>query len=161
SPRSTKQFSTTRQKVSPAIPDHPIFCGTMVVQGDRAECRVYGEHVQIEAPGKLLARLAALCDGEHDREEIILELSSEWRRRNVLDLMRSCAEAGVLQEASDQTVSLWRLVSNPVLYGESPSNDAIATWVRVARGQLNGTNGLEYRSIPDFPLRQALQKRKS
>jgi ribosomal protein S12 methylthiotransferase accessory factor len=149
-----------QQKI-PMIPDRPAFCGTMVVGGGRADCRVHGDSFRVRAPGKLLARMAALCDGERNREDVIRGLSSEWREDNVRDLMQRLAETGLLQEANDQTSSLWRVVSNPRQYGDSPGGDNVAALVHAARERLNETCGFDYRPITDFPLRRTLQKRKS
>ena len=152
-----------KQQSISLIPERPTLSGAIVVRGGQAECRTSEGVFRVRAPGRMLGKLATLCDGEHGRDEVIGILSSEWCEDDVRGLMEGLVETGLLQEATDRTSDIWRLVSNPQQYGEPPAGDKVAALVRAARERLSERGELSYRSAErhDFSLRHTLEKRRS
>jgi ribosomal protein S12 methylthiotransferase accessory factor len=91
----------------------PAFTGRLLVRGRRATCYLMDREVHVEAPAKLLARLAELCDAHTPMADIVAELGRAWNTVDLANLIDGLVDNGVLCETSRLAEYWWGHIRNP------------------------------------------------
>ncbi|WP_289295595.1 YcaO-like family protein [uncultured Reyranella sp.] len=121
----------------------PVFTGRLVLSGRHATCYLQDREIQVEAPGKLLARLVRLCDGRTPMSEIVAELGQAWSRDDLASLIDGLVGSGVLCEAGRLAEHWWTFIKNgtaslgplaPDVALPSPTLGAVARQVHAGGG---------------------------
>lgn len=105
----------------------PVPFGHWLVESNKLTCRMPRRTVTVQAPRRLLAAVAQLCDGSTAWNEVLEKLGAQWSPAAVTEFMLQLASQDVLVEAS----SLWAHWSD---VAQLPQTTAVAaTAQQIAR----------------------------
>lgn len=108
----------------------PLFTAPSTVLGRKTIFYTLDEKVTVEAPGKLVHQLIALCDGTRAGKEIARILKKEWDGVSVKELTRALRRKKILVDARQIGEETWRVITNPPRF---PSRATDADAIELAR----------------------------
>jgi len=122
----------------------PVVTGPHWQQGGLSVFYRHDKVVEVRAPRALINQLVKLCDGQRMTREIIDELSTNWDKTSVMELLESLRLNGVICEAASIGKHFWPFVGNPTMFGRELSDQVILRLVDKAnRRNLSGPAGIE------------------
>lgn len=122
----------------------PIVTGPHWQQGGLSVFYRHDKVVEVRAPRALINQLVKLCDGQRTIREVIDELSANWDKTSVMELLESLRLNGVVCEAASIGKHFWPFVGNPTMFGRELSDQAILRLVDKANQRnLSGPAGIE------------------
>lgn len=139
----------------------PAPFGHWLIAGDRLVCRLPRREVVVSAPGRLLAEVAAACDGVRRWSEVMQTLAARWPRRQLAAFLRGLAAQQVLVEAGELWAhwgALAQLPQAPVATGAQLAELPTRSQARLLPGE--GPWLDEVRSCSN-PIAAVLQHRES
>ena len=122
----------------------PVVTGPHWQQGGLSIFYRHDKVVEVRAPRALINQLVKLCDGQRTTKEIIDELSVNWDKTSVVELLESLRLNGVICEAASIGKHFWPFVGNPTMFSRELNDQAILRLVDKAnRRNLSGPAGIE------------------
>ncbi|MFH1956833.1 MAG: YcaO-like family protein [Patescibacteria group bacterium] len=122
----------------------PIVTGPHWQQGGLSVFYRHNKVVEVKAPRVLINQLVKLCDGQKTTREVIDELSANWDKTSVMELLESLRLNGVICEAVSIVKHFWPFVGNPTVFGRELSDRAILRLADKAnRRNMSGPAGTE------------------
>ena len=108
----------------------PLFIFPSVILGHKTTFYTMDERVVVEAPGKLMRQLIALCDGMHTQEEVIQRSEKEWDGGTVKELLGALRHKKVLVEARQLSEEVWKVIKSPLCFPNYITDVDIAALAR-------------------------------
>src|SRR3989344_7287344 len=91
----------------------PVITGPHWQQGRLSVFYHHDKVVEVRAPRVLINQLVKLCDGQRTTGEIINEISANWDKISVVELLESLRLSGIISEAASIGEHFWSFVENP------------------------------------------------
>lgn len=128
--------SATPTSTAAAVLRHPVAFGTWLIRGERLRAHTPRRTIEVRAPGRLLSRIAELCDGRRSWLEVVDELAAVWSGAQVENLMVALATKSVLIESA-HLLSHWTDVGQlPLAFPRIAARPDFPALAAVAAGRL-------------------------
>lgn len=95
----------------------PIFTAPCVIGNRKTVFHKINEEVVVEAPGKLIRQLVAICDGTRPLAEIVQLIRGEWDEQSLRELMKALQRRGLITDSRHLSDAVWKTVENPPHFG--------------------------------------------